>query len=141
MNRRTVLLVSGISLAVIAAAFAWALVSGSDSPSDPGGPVELPPASESGGVPTATIEPVPDDGPGAVDPSLTADDPVPDDLVGELFALVEASGDAPLANETYTVEFEETTEKVRIEGSFENGPAEYEFEYDDGAWKLESDDE
>lgn len=140
MSRKKVLLVSGVVLVLIAAAFAWALASG-PGPSGSDGPVELPAASEAGGVPTGTIVPVPEEESSTIAPALTADDPVPDDLVSQLFDLVEAQGDAPLVNETYTVEFVETTEKVRIEGAFENGTAEYEFEYEDGAWSLEQGDE
>lgn len=138
MSRRAAMLAGFIAVAIVAAGVAWALASRGPEPQT-GGPAELPAVTGEGGVPTVTAPPAQPDETPAVDPGLTAADPVPDDVVSHLFGLVETDGDAPLPNETYTVEFVETTTKVHISGTFANGAADYEFEYEDGAWKLERD--
>lgn len=141
--RRRHVVIGAVALALVAALVAVGVIAlgGGSRLTEPGdGPAPLPAGdSGRGSVPVdesavATASPV--EG-GPVDPSLTAEDPVPDDLVELFFIMIEEAGKTPVANKTYTVEFDGSTDKVRIEGEFQEGSAEFEFEYEDGNWKIE----
>ncbi len=143
MSRTSVKVLALVAIVVAMAIVAFALLGGG-SDGNTGGPAELPAAEDgTGGVPSdaPSEEETASADPAAVDASLTAQDPVPDGVVSALFALIEAEGGSPLMEETYTVEFVETTDKVRIKGEFEDGPAEYRFEHEDAGWKVVQDDE
>jgi len=73
--------------------------------------------------------------------ATSVDDPVPADVVRLLFDKLENAGYAVQMNQTYKVEFGESTDRVRISGAFVQGPKEFEFEYDDGEWRLEDTDD
>jgi len=80
-------------------------------------------------------------GAAAVPADVTVGDPVPDDVVAVLFDLVSSAGYTPKMNETYVVEFGETTQDVLVSGTFEEGEHSFEFEYDEGEWRLEDTDD
>lgn len=129
-------------LVIVAVAIAAVVFLGIVPEEDTGGPAEFPAAEQNdGGVPVdapsedASENAEPD--PAVIDPSVTVEDPVPDAVVAVLFDLLKVEDISPLMQETYTVEFVETTDKVRIEGEFEGGDGEFEFEFEDGEWKLE----
>lgn len=141
-NKRIVVLVVAAALLIGGVALAVAL---RDQPTaNGGGPAALPEATEedtsTSTTDSATIEPEGDVDapPGPVDAAVSATDPVPDALVQVFFGMIEDAGATPLMNETYTVEFVDTTDKVHIEGRFEEGSKEFEFEFKEGAWKLET---
>ncbi len=141
-NRRLAIAVLVVALLVGAAGLVAVLWD--DSTGDGGGPAPLPSAQEqdapvSSDV-SATIESEDASAtmPGRVDPSVTVGDPVPDDLLQEFFGMIESAGATPIMNETYTIEFVGTTDNVRIEGRFEEGSQAFDFEFDDGLWKLET---
>lgn len=141
-NKRIMVLVLAAALLIGGVALAVALQG--EPATSGGGPAALPEISEedtsTSASDSATIEPEGDLGaaPGPVDATVSATDPVPDALVQVFFGMIEDAGATPLMNETYTVEFVGTTDNVHIEGRFEEGSREFELEFRDGAWKLES---
>jgi len=137
MNRWAWIVIGVVALALVAFGVYRLLA---DEPAQPrGADLEMPEVTT---APATTEEPSLDTtGAAAVPAEVTVDDPVPDDVVAVLFDMVSSAGYTPRMNETYLVEFGESTERVLVSGEFEQGEQSFEFEYDDGEWRLEDTDD
>ncbi len=70
--------------------------------------------------------------------AASPDDPVPMPLVQELFDLLDEAGFEPAAEGTYTVQFVDSVDKVRISGVFADGKEhEFVFVSTGGDWEIE----
>jgi hypothetical protein len=119
----------GLGLAVIAIAAAALVWSG-----DGGGESPVPDTAGDAGV--VEGHSADSTGPARISAEVTTGDPVPDDVVDEVFGLLDDAGFAPTMNATYSVKFGEDTDSVLVQGEFESGERTFEFRYTNGQWKL-----
>ena len=131
MDRRKWLLAVGLAVALIIGIAGYMDVVRSDEANRPGVITTDPDDREE--QPSA-------EGTGAVEDEVadSPDDPVPMALLEELFDLLNSAGHEPATDVTYTVQFVESLEKVRIAGVFEDGKDRtFIFILVDGEWEIE----
>ena len=131
MDRRKWLLVAGLSMALIVAVVGYMLVVQSNEATRPGVITTDPEGSEA----QSSVE---DTGVAEEEGADSPDDPVPMVLLEELFDLLDSAGHKPADDGTYTVQFVDSLEKVRIAGVFEDGKDRtFVFVLVDDAWEIE----
>jgi len=131
MDRRKWILAVGLAVALIVGIAGYMIAAQSDDASGPGVITTDPENREEQSSAEDT---------GAVEEEVadSLDDPVPMVLLEELFDLLNSAGHEPATDGTYTVQFVESLEKVRIAGVFEDGKDRtFIFVLVDGEWEIE----